>query len=78
MNLQNRVEKLERQTGEDVGDECSHGFDVRYDDNNGEGYFINDTCAEADETPPKMCGVCGREQARIVVMYVKGRDEADA
>ncbi len=29
MNLQNRVEKLEKRAGLDVGEECKHGFDIR-------------------------------------------------
>jgi hypothetical protein len=78
MSLQNRVEKLEQRAGEGAGEECKHGFDVRYYDNNDEGYFINDAPAEADETPPKVCDVCGLKQTRIAIVYVKGRDEHEA
>lgn len=67
MSLQSRVEKLE--AGMTGGDECScpaGAFDIR----------VRDHGESEDESPAKVCGVCGLPQKLIRVRIVLGdRDD---
>jgi hypothetical protein len=63
MNLQNRLDKLERQTGYDGECECAKFENVRVIlPDNGRG-DAGDTEEDA------RCGVCGRERLTIRVVY---------
>lgn len=79
MGLDERVRRLEQRAGCHTDGACPHGVDLRiYDKDDDGGYSIHDKPAEADRTPAKVCQVCGREQRRISIVLVKGRDAHDA
>ena len=65
MNLQNRVEKLERAAGDDGLCGCNlAGFDIRYHDDEAE--------SAADTRPAEVCALCGRAKMIWRVVYEEG------